>query len=326
MFKVKALSFSEIGKKDNQEDRVFPDPQQVKPDQRYFILCDGMGGHEKGEVASETVSSALGQYFDAHPFAVADEAYFNDALAYAYSRLDLVDTGAEKKMGTTLTCLLLNPNGFLAAHVGDSRIYQFRDGQIVFQTRDHSLVNDLLKAGEITEEEARNHPRKNIITRAMQPNSRRVKADIFLSEDIQPGDIFFLCCDGILERMTNESLCQIMGMRCSATAKLAIIKDECDRGTKDNYTCWLVFIEDNMDPITILEWNVTAQQVKMKDKSGSLYYLENCTPPDGLNAAIVQPRYKYNTLGQLYKDGKDIGPWVLHTNDKRTGVLTEYCK
>lgn len=242
MLQVKAYSFSEIGNKDNQEDSVFPDPHQVKPDQRYFILCDGMGGHDNGEVASKTVSSALGQYFDAHPVEVADEAYFNEALAYAYSRLDLVDTGAEKKMGTTLTCLLLNPDGFLAAHIGDSRIYQFREGEIIFKTTDHSLVNDLLKAGEITEEEAKNYPRKNIITRAMQPNGRRAKADIFISGDIRPGDFFFLCCDGVLERMYEDKFLQIFGEHTSVAEKLSAIKAECDKGTKDNYTCWLISI------------------------------------------------------------------------------------
>ena len=233
-------SFSEIGKKENQEDRVYPAPENVKVGQKFFILCDGMGGHDCGEVASETVSKALGEYFDQHPVERADGDYFNEALAYAYACLDAKDTGSEKKMGTTMTCLYFNPDGFLAAHIGDSRIYQFRDGRIIFQTQDHSLFTDLLKAGEITEAEAKNYPRKNVITRAMQPNTRRSKADIFVSEDIQPGDYFFMCCDGVLERANTEFLCHVFAEKSSPSAKIAAIKAECDKGTKDNYTCWLI--------------------------------------------------------------------------------------
>ena len=233
-------SFSEIGGKDNQEDRIYPSPEQVKPDQKFFILCDGMGGHDCGEVASETVSRTLGEYFERHPVERADADYFNRALEFAYACLDTKDTGSEKKMGTTMTCLYFNPDGFLAAHIGDSRIYQFRDGKIIFQTQDHSLVNDLLRAGEITKDEAENYPRKNVITRAMQPNSRRSKADIYISRDILPGDFFFMCCDGVLERVNNDRLCGIFGEKTSPGQKLAAIKAECDKGTKDNYTCWLI--------------------------------------------------------------------------------------
>lgn len=237
---VSAFSFSEIGQKDNQEDRVYPAPQQVSSSQKYFILCDGMGGHDSGEVASATVSTALGKYFDTHPYVVADEEYFNRALSFAYDQLDLKDNGSEKKMGTTLTCVLFNPDGFLAAHIGDSRIYQFRNGQIIFKTRDHSLVNDLIKAGELTEEQARNYPRKNVITRAMQPNTHRAKADVHISNDLQDGDCFFMCCDGVLERMYEEKMIQIFGEKFTPKEKLSAIKAECDKGTKDNYTCWLI--------------------------------------------------------------------------------------
>lgn len=243
-----ALAFSEIGKKANQEDSLYPPLSEVKDGQRYFILCDGMGGHDSGEVASSTVAQALGEFFDRYPVEIAEEEYFQQALAYAYEALDREDTLAEKKMGTTLTCVILNPDGFLAAHIGDSRIYQIRNGQILFRTEDHSLVNDLLKAGEITEEEARDYPRKNIITRAMQPNSRRCKADIYVSKDLKPGDYIFLCCDGVLEKIDNNLLCGILGTEIADTEKISAIKQICDEGTKDNYTCWLIPVsEESID-------------------------------------------------------------------------------
>ena len=120
------------------------------------------------------------------------------------------------------------------------------DTGIVYQSSDHSLVNDLLRAGELTEEEAINFPQKNVITRAMQPNlERRHKADIYSFSDIQKGDYFFLCCDGVLEQLTNDKLCEILtDNKLSDNQKLDAIKQVCDGKTKDNYTCYLIPIDD----------------------------------------------------------------------------------
>ncbi len=250
------LSFSEIGGKDNQEDRIYPLAAEVKPQNRVFVLCDGMGGHDNGEVASETVSQALGSYLDAHqPQAGAFMLeYFNEALSHAYDELDKKDTDAVRKMGTTMTCLCLYDKGYLVAHIGDSRIYHIRPAQtdianrrlgIIYQSSDHSLVNDLLRMGELTEDEAVNFPQKNVITRAMQPHlERRHKADIYTFNDIQAGDYFFLCCDGVLEQLTNERLCEILADKTLDDAgKLAAIKQVCDENTKDNYTAFLIPVD-----------------------------------------------------------------------------------
>lgn len=251
------LTFSEIGRKDNQEDRVYPLGNEATTQNRVFVLCDGMGGHENGEVASETVSQALGKYLDnllkGSSSVTAD--MFREALTYAYDELDKRDTGGFKKMGTTMTCLCLHNEGYLVAHIGDSRIYHIRpsltDAEkgrqgIIYQSSDHSLVNDLLRAGELTEEEAQNFPQKNIITRAMQPNlERRHKADIYSFTDIKAGDYFFLCCDGVLEQLTNEQLCTILSdTTLNDEQKLSAIKSVCDGNTKDNYTCYLIPIEN----------------------------------------------------------------------------------
>ena len=254
----KPLAFSEIGLKDNQEDSIYPLPGNMSKSDRLFVLCDGMGGHENGEVASRTVCDAIGYYFENHMqlrkgMTVKD--YFLSALDYAYNRLDEEDTGGERKMGTTMTCVYLHSSGVLVAHIGDSRIYQIRPSLydcksgclgIVYQSEDHSLVNDLLKIGEITPEEAENFPRKNVITRAMQPNQeRRAKADVFSFDDVKAGDYFFMCSDGILEQMTNAGLAEIISdSYLEETEKISRIKTVCDGGTKDNYTCILVPVKD----------------------------------------------------------------------------------
>lgn len=243
------LCFSEIGRKDNQEDCIYPSAKSVSTKNHFFVLCDGMGGHENGEVASATVCESLGEYFENHQpeDGIMTPDLFKQALEYAYNELDKKDAGGLKKMGTTMTCLYLHKKGYLVAHIGDSRIYHIRPNTgIVYQSSDHSLVNDLLRAGELTEEEAINFPQKNVITRAMQPNlERRHKADIYSFNDIQKGDYFFLCCDGVLEQLTNDKLCEILSDKNSSdNQKLDAIKEVCDGKTKDNYTCYLIPIDD----------------------------------------------------------------------------------
>lgn len=243
------LCFSEIGRKDNQEDCIYPSAEAVSVQNKFFVLCDGMGGHENGEVASATVCDSLGRYLDEHQpeDGVMTPEQFKQALEYAYNELDKKDVGGIKKMGTTMTCLYLHRNGYLVAHIGDSRIYHIRPNTgIMYQSSDHSLVNDLLRAGELTEEEAANFPQKNIITRAMQPNlERRHKADVYSFNDIQKGDYFFLCSDGVLEQLTNDKLCEILATsNLSDCQKLNAIKNICDGKTKDNYTCYLIPVDD----------------------------------------------------------------------------------
>lgn len=250
------LSFSEIGRKDNQEDFLWPLPNAVTVNDRVFLMCDGMGGHDNGELASKTAATALGEYLTSHMAhdGIVTKPMFEQALAYGYDELDKVDNGAVKKMGTTMTCLVLHRGGALVAHIGDSRVYHLRpslaDGHgrsgIIYQSADHSLVNDLLRAGEITEEEAADFPQKNVITRAMQPHlERRYKADILNIDDVQAGDYFFLCCDGVLEQLTNDILGNILKDKTlDDNAKINAIKKVCDGKTHDNYTCWLIPVLD----------------------------------------------------------------------------------
>lgn len=246
----KPLCFSEIGRKDNQEDYLYPADAAMNT--RVFILCDGMGGHDNGEVASMTAGSTIGEYLTS--CSVVDIPTFETGLAKAYDALDSIDTNSSKKPGTTMACLCLNDNNFLVAHIGDSRIYHIRPslynhqtkrGGILYQSSDHSLVNDLLKAGELTEEEARKFPQKNIITRAMQPHlDKRHTADVYMFDDIKDGDYFFLCCDGVLEQLSNEVLCEILAdKKLDDSKKIAKIKSICDGNTRDNYTCWLIPID-----------------------------------------------------------------------------------
>lgn len=266
MIKIrKPLCFTDIGQKDNQEDYLYP--SQADSHTRVFIMCDGMGGHDNGEVASMTAGSTLGDYLSS--CSVIDIPTFETGLAKAYDALDNIDTNSTKKPGTTMTCLCLNDDNYLVSHIGDSRIYHIRPslynavkkrGGILYQSSDHSLVNDLLKAGELSEEEARDFPQKNIITRAMQPHlPKRYKADVYVFDDIQGGDYFFLCSDGVLEQLSNEMLCKILADKNTTDEqKLNAIKAVCEGVTRDNYTCWLVPI----DKVNIKESSVLTQAIQ----------------------------------------------------------------
>lgn len=252
-FKIKAYNLQELGQRANQEDSLFPALGKLTPDDRLFILCDGMGGHEKGEVASATVCETINRVVLSawHPGEALSDELFLQALSAAFDALDAKDNGEERKMGTTLTFLCLHANGATVAHIGDSRIYQLRPASdttpahVVFRTQDHSLVNDLVKIGEITEEEAKHHPQKNVITRAMQPcQEHRAKADIALLTDIQPGDYFFMCSDGMLEQSTDDNILNIITKpNVSDEHKLEMLRQVTEEN-KDNHTAHLIYISD----------------------------------------------------------------------------------
>lgn len=242
--------YTAIGKKSNQEDSLYPKQGMATEDTRVFLVCDGMGGHEHGEVASACVAETIGKLTIGLPPCSTMEMRnaFEIALEQAYCNLDKLDnTESEKKMGTTLTFLALCTDGALVAHIGDSRVYQLRHGKgILFQTRDHSLVNDLIASGELSEEDARTFSQRNVITRAIQPHQEYpAKATYNVLTDIQKGDVFFMCCDGVIERLDNNDLCTYLLDDVAIDKRLKRIKKECDtRGTRDNNTAYLLEVTD----------------------------------------------------------------------------------
>lgn len=237
------LSIHEIGQRGNQEDAI------AQWDNRLFVLCDGMGGHEKGEVASQTICQAFVNWFgkNVNPEEAFSNEQFHEALEFAYSELDKQGNGSSKKMGTTLTLLYIHNKGITAAHIGDSRIYHIRpDVGVLYESRDHSLVFDLFQAGEITYEEMATHPQKNIITRAMTPGvDNRTRADIVHITDVQPSDYFYMCSDGMLENIDLDSIYALFSAPESDEAKRFILF-HATKGNLDNHSAWLIHIKDVM--------------------------------------------------------------------------------
>lgn len=220
-YKVSSFTIHEFGKRKDeqgnphQEDSIFSSDISASPDDHLYILCDGMGGHERGEVASSTVCEAMSATILADPdhnnnFSKELLSRAIDAAFEALDRRDNTDT--VKKMGTTMTMVKLHDRGATIAHMGDSRVYHIRPGrtadetEILHVTRDHSLVAELVRLGEMTPEDALTSNRRNVITRAMQPHmAERPHAEVTNITDVRPGDCFLLCSDGMLEKRDMEN-------------------------------------------------------------------------------------------------------------------------
>ena len=245
-YRTSAYSIHELGHRSNQEDSIYPPFSETPSGGSLFILCDGMGGHAAGEVASQTVCATMSRYIDDRPREDGqfDEEDFNAALYAAYDALDARDTGDEKKMGTTLTFVKFHEGGCFTAHIGDSRIYHIRPSEkrILHVTRDHSLVNNLIELGEMTSEEAKNSRQKNVITRALQPHEeRRSKADCLNLTDLRAGDYIYMCSDGMLEEMEDRELVNILSLPQPDVKKIGILKGA-TKDNKDNHSALLIRI------------------------------------------------------------------------------------
>jgi PPM family protein phosphatase len=195
-------SKSDIGMKraENQDSHGHYSPEKGcdHPKGVLIALADGMGGHAGGTKASRTaVDILMEEYYKD----IQNSIPVSLSNAFKLANQAVLDAGEKdhklKGMGSTLTAVVFHKDTLYYAHVGDSRGYRLNDGNIVQFTRDHSYVADLVKAGAITEEEAKNHPEKNIITRAIGAGPK-LKTDIDrLPEKLKKGEYILLCCDGL---------------------------------------------------------------------------------------------------------------------------------
>lgn len=238
----------ELGKRKNQEDFIWPLSGDASKNDRLFVVCDGMGGHEAGEVASEAVATAIGKWFEQH--VKEDDIVTTDdmeqAVAYAYETLDQKDPDGTSDMGTTLTAIAFHRGGCIATHMGDSRIYHInkRERSIRYKSRDHSLVHDLWAMGEITYEEMSTHPRRNVITKAMQSGlERRCEATIVHIAHLEEDDYLYLCSDGMLEQMSDQEIVDILCGPGSDDEKVEMLT-QATIDNSDNHSAYLIHIAD----------------------------------------------------------------------------------
>lgn len=243
------FSFIQLGTRENQEDARFPNEDQPNNGQRFFIVCDGVGGSDKGEVASRTVCEAMAKTmrnFDLNSDFTNDD--FKRVLDSAYDALDRKANRKNEDMATTLAFVCFHGRGCTMAHIGDSRIYHIRkDKGVVYVSNDHSLVGNMVHNGIITPDEGVDSPQGNVITRYMAPvksDENRGVATVMREYDVQPGDYFFICSDGVSNVISDEDLVGILcDDSCSDEKKMRSIATMAAK-SQDNNTAFLIPVGD----------------------------------------------------------------------------------
>ncbi|MCE7059230.1 PP2C family serine/threonine-protein phosphatase [Dyadobacter sp. CY343] len=239
------VGFTEVGQRANNEDHIYPPLNGVSNNTLLFLVCDGVGGQHKGEVASALACASISSYFEQNRAEVADDAYINKALRFTVDNFTRKESEDKETSGmaTTLTLLHFNEAGATIAHLGDSRIYQIRNSQVIRVSEDHKLVNDLVREGHITATEAETHSQRNVITKVISAD-RMDTPDVKIINDVAPGDYFFLCTDGVLEHIHDELLAYHLrdgdDNQISDAEKLENIRLECVGRTRDNFSAYLV--------------------------------------------------------------------------------------
>ena len=209
-------------------------------DERFkiYLVADGMGGHNAGEIASKLAVKSIIRYLLEH--SEEDEDILLNAVKYANNEIYEISQKNDKckGMGTTITGCFIKGDMIQVVNVGDSCCFSIKDNEIKKVTKDHSWVQELIDAGAITEEEGRVHPKKNIITRALGTNSS-VKIDIF-NIDKNESSMFLLCSDGLSNEVQKEEMVEIVNRYKNVNEACEKLVDLAKaRGGKDNITVLL---------------------------------------------------------------------------------------
>ena len=236
--------------------RTNEDSYVADPGLRLFAVADGMGGHVAGEIASKTVVDGVHEFIR-ETSEDQDKTWpfeFDRSLSVAANRLRIAILVANQRLshridvdqalrgtGSTLAAVLFEGESVVVSNVGDCRVYRVRDGEITRITRDHSWVAEQVRAGFITEAEARVHPWRHMVTRSVSGETK-VAADL-LEADVRPDDRFLLCSDGVHGLVTDDELLRIVMISAGESdACRAVIGMANSRGGPDNATAVIVSI------------------------------------------------------------------------------------
>ena len=269
---VGSIDTRQGGRTENQDNAGFVDT----PLGLLVVVCDGMGGGPGGRTASlmavDTILNVISE--------VSEHTHREDAMRFAIAKAnDIIYAKAQETpelrgMGTTVAAILINEDSAVIAHAGDTRIYQLRKGTIVFRSSDHSVVANLVRQNKITEEEARNHPRSNVVTRAL---GIRPSIEIEFDEvTFHRGDRFVLCSDGVWGMMPQRDLVKSLSQPMGIEELTSSITEEIDYtgqvngGGHDNLT--LAVIDTSFDSVlkkikkkTLSDITINSNEKKTKN-------------------------------------------------------------
>lgn len=268
------------------------------------VVADGMGGHKAGEVASrmavEALLAELGRSRVQPPVALARAAQAANGRIYGYAQ----EHPNHQGMGTTLTAVYLDDQIGLVGHVGDSRGYLLRDGALLRLTADHSWVADRVRQGLLTDEEARRHRWRNVITNALGATpSFRLEVSHF---GVRSGDRLLLCSDGISMLLPDPLLLQIAASGTPAEATERLVAEANERGSPDNLTAIVVevaAVETRQKRYSVPPQADEPASVAISDTMSGIHLVEDRFPSNGLVRKLRKhPWYPYRwwLLGSLY--------------------------
>lgn len=229
----------------------------------FYAVADGMGGHSAGQIASElALKTAVKAYYsDNSPLleeSLKSAVQQANAIIHDAARAIIERSG----MGTTMTALVLRGDEAFIAQVGDSRCYRLRDGKFEQITEDHSWVQEQVKRGGMTKEEAEYSPYKNIITRSLG-NQPTVEVDVF-QEELEPGDVFLLCSDGLSGEVSDDEMRKALTDNSPSKAAMQLVELALDHGGRDNVTVLILAVRD----IVQRDGETGQEQSKSKKKRG----------------------------------------------------------
>jgi serine/threonine protein phosphatase PrpC len=224
---VEHAALSDVGREREGNEDSFLDRSPL------FVVADGMGGAEAGEVASQAVVEVFEEAAAAGELPDGLEATVQKANGRIYAMA--TENPDRKGMGCTTTASFVSGGRLTVAHVGDSRLYRLRGGELEQLTDDHSLVGGLVRLGQLTPEEAENHPQRSVILRAVGVEAT-VEVDI-LQHELQPGDVYLACSDGLTGMVRDVVIAETLGMFSSlGEAAEMLIELANAAGGRDNIT------------------------------------------------------------------------------------------
>jgi serine/threonine protein phosphatase PrpC len=207
--KIEYAKVSALGDRQDNQDRA---AVVVSEDAAIMMVFDGMGGHADGAVAAEVGMKTVQEIFTGARLPIFDpQGFLYMALAEAHDEVVKlgVDHAVDFRPRATCAICLIQETGTWWAHIGDSRIYQMRDGRVVTRSRDHSHVEVLIQEGAITEEEALDHPMRNFVECCIGGDAPVPDMSITRKQDLYPGDVLLACSDGLWSGMNDEEIAEI---------------------------------------------------------------------------------------------------------------------